>query len=235
MQLSQRGLDLIKEFEGCRLTAYQDAVGIWSIGYGCTSADKSITGVEIRKGLTITQKVAENWLKLTTDKKYGANVMKYDSKYHWNQNQYDALVSFAYNIGSIDQLTQNGTRTIAQISEKILAYDKAGGKVLAGLTRRRKAEKELFDTPVKEATKKAYSGTFPTLPKRGYFQLKDTGTQVKYLQKFLNWYGDYDLVVDGDYGTKTMSAVVSFQESEKLATDGLFGSKSLAKAKSVKK
>ena len=167
MQLSQKGLNLIKEFEGCRLTAYQDAVGVWTIGYGTTNADKAITGVLITPELTITQKVAENWLKLTTDKKYGANVMKYDSKYHWNQNQYDALVSFAYNVGSIDQLTQNGTRTIAQISEKILAYDKAGGKTLAGLTRRRKAEKELFDTPVKKATKKAYSGTFPTLPKRG--------------------------------------------------------------------
>ena len=86
-----------------------------------------------------------------------------------------------------------------------------------------------------ETKKKAYSGKFPTLPKRGYFQLKDTGTQVKYLQKFLNWYGNYNLAVDGDYGTKTMSAVVSFQKSEKLATDGLFGSKSLAKAKTVKK
>ena len=235
MQLSQKGLDLIKEFEGCRLTAYQDAVGIWTVGYGCTSADKSITGVEIRKGLTITKTVAENWLKLTTDKKYGANVMKYDSKYHWNQNQYDALVSFAYNIGSIDQLTQNGTRTIAQISEKILAYDKAGGKTLAGLTRRRKAEKELFDTPVKKTTKKAYSGTFPTLPRRGYFQLKDSGIQVEYLQKFLNWYGYKNVRVNGKYNTETMSAVVMFQKSEKLATDGLFGSKSLAKAKTVKK
>ena len=235
MQLSQRGLDLIKEFEGCRLTAYQDAVGIWTIGYGCTSADKSITGVEIRKGLTITQKVAENWLKLTTDKKYGANVMKYDSKYHWNQNQYDALVSFAYNIGSIDQLTQNGTRTIAQISEKILAYDKAGGKTLAGLTRRRKAEKALFDTPVKKATKKAYSGTFPTLPKRGYFKMRDTGTQVEYLQKFLNWYGYKNVKVNGKYNAETMSAVVMFQKAEKLATDGLFGKKSLEKAKTVKK
>lgn len=77
--------------------------------------------------------------------------MKYDYKYHWNQNQLDSLTSFAYNIGSIDQLTANGTRSIAEISNKILAYDKAGGQTLAGLTRRRKAEKELFDTPCNSA------------------------------------------------------------------------------------
>lgn len=158
MKISSKGLKLIKEFEGCRLTAYQDSVGVWTIGYGTTNADKSITGVEIRKGLTITQTVAENWLKLSINEKYAANVMKYDSAYHWNQNQFDALCSFAYNIGSIDQLTQNGKRTIKEISEKIIAYDKAGGKALAGLTRRRKAEKELFDTLIAEQAFTAYKG-----------------------------------------------------------------------------
>lgn len=153
MKISSKGLNLIKEFEGCRLTAYQDVVGVWTIGYGTTNADKAIVGVEIRKGLIITQKVAENWLALSVDKKYGINVAKYDNIYHWNQNQYDALCSFAYNIGSIDQLTQNGKRSIEEISAKILAYDKAGGNQLAGLTRRRKAEKELFDTPVAEQQK----------------------------------------------------------------------------------
>jgi GH24 family phage-related lysozyme (muramidase) len=74
--------------------------------------------------------------------------MKYDTKYHWNQNQFDALCSFAYNIGSIDTLTQNGKRSIKEISAKILAYNKAGGKELPGLTKRRKAEKALFDKAV---------------------------------------------------------------------------------------
>lgn len=150
MKISDNGINLIREFEGLRLTAYQDAVGVWTIGYGTTNADQGITGVEITKGLTITKAVAENWLKLTLDKKYGVNVMKYDATYHWNQNQYDALCSFAYNIGSIGTLTGNGTRTIEQISEKILLYNKAGGKELTGLTRRRKAEKKLFDTPMKK-------------------------------------------------------------------------------------
>lgn len=176
MNISQKGIDLIKEFEGCRTVAYLDAVGVWTIGYGTTNADKSIIGVEIRKGLTITKTVAENWLKLSLNKKYTPKVEKYDSKYHFNQNQFDALVSFAYNIGSIDQLTQNGTRTIKEISEKILAYDKAGGKVLAGLTRRRQAEKKLFDTPVEV---KQTTTTTNTTTKTTTSKTFKKGTKVK--------------------------------------------------------
>lgn len=150
MNISQKGIDLIKEFEGCRLTAYKDAVGVWTIGYGTTNADKSITGTTIKSGMTITQATADEWLRKSVNSKYVPLVMKYDNVYHWNQNQLDALTSFAYNIGSIDQLTNYGKRTILQISEKILSYDKAGGKVLAGLTRRRKAEQKLFNTSVTE-------------------------------------------------------------------------------------
>lgn len=149
MNISKNGLALIKKFEGCRLTSYQDSVGVWTIGYGTTSADKFITGTAITKGMTITQEKADSWLEKSVNNKYAPKVAEYNSTYNWNQNQFDALVSFAYNIGSIDGLVNNGKRTIAQISEKILEYNKAGGKVLAGLTNRRKAEKELFDTAVK--------------------------------------------------------------------------------------
>lgn len=90
-------------------------------------------------------------------------------------------------------------------------------------------------TTTKKTTGKTYTGTFPTLPKRGYFKKGDTGTQVKYLQKFLNWYGDYGLTVDGDFGAKTDVAVEKFQKATGLKVDGLFGSKCLAKAKTVKK
>ena len=81
--------------------------------------------------------------------KYSKKVMAYDNQYHWNQNQFDALCSFAYNIGSIDQLVQKGDRTIGEISKAIPLYNKAGGHVLEGLTKRRKEEKKLFDKPVK--------------------------------------------------------------------------------------
>ena len=92
-----------------------------------------------------------------------------------------------------------------------------------------------YDAEPVKATKKTYSGTFPTLPARGYFKNGDTGTQVRNLQKFLNWYGGYKLAVDGDLGPKTLSAVKDFQIKEKLEVDGLFGKASLARAKIIKK
>lgn len=141
LSISNNGLSLIKRFEGCRLTAYQDSIGIWTIGYGHTSG--------VAKGQTITQIQADRYLKADCANAEKA-VNKYHSKYHWNQNQFDALVSFTFNCGSgnLKKLLNNGQRTIAQISAKIPAYNKAGGKVLRGLVNRRAAEKELFDRPV---------------------------------------------------------------------------------------
>lgn len=89
----------------------------------------------------------------------------------------------------------------------------------------------------KPVEKKGYSGTFPTLPSRGYFQKGDKGTQVKNLQNYLLWYGcklpKYG--ADGSLGDETISAVKAFQKAEKLTADGLFGKNSLAAAKKVKK
>lgn len=80
-------------------------------------------------------------------KPYEAKVNRYHARYRFNQNQFDALVSFAYNMGSIDQLTATGTRNTAEIAKKMMAYNKSGGKILYSLTKRRKAEKQLFLTP----------------------------------------------------------------------------------------
>lgn len=91
---------------------------------------------------------------------------------------------------------------------------------------------------------KAYTGYFPTLPTRGYYKLGDgyktlvtvtTKTNIKYIQKFLNWYLGTKLTVDGEYGEKTTSAVKTFQSKCKLTQDGKYGRNTLAKAKSVKK
>ena len=139
MIISNKGLDLIKKFEGCRLKAYKDPAGVWTIGWGHTKG--------VKAGDEITQEQADKLLRDDLAV-YETKVDKYDNKYHWNQNQFDALVSFAYNIGSIDQLTSNGRRSIKTISDKILEYNKAGGKKLEGLVRRRKAEKALFDEAV---------------------------------------------------------------------------------------
>lgn len=111
-----------------------------------------------------------------------------------------------------------------QAAEGLTADGKFGKKSLA------KAE-----SLSKPATKKTYSGKLPTLPLRGYLRVGDTGTQVGRLQEFLNWYGNYGLKVDKDFGPLTEIAVEDFQKNEGLVVDGDFGKKSLAKAKTVKK
>lgn len=174
MKISTTGVNLIKSFEGCRLTAYKCPAGVWTIGYGHTG--------NVKSGQKITQAKAESYLKSDLAK-FEKHVMSYDKKYNWNQNEFDALVSFAYNIGSITQLTANGTRTKKQISEKILAYDKAAGKTLAGLIRRRQAEKALFDKPVaKKSTTATKKST--TLKKGDRIRIKagakDLNTKGKY-------------------------------------------------------
>lgn len=138
MKTSQEGVNLIKEFEGCRLKAYLCPAGKPTIGYGHTA------GVKI--GQTITQAQAESFLKADLAK-FERMVEKYDSTYHWNQNQFDALVSFAFNVGNVTQLTADGSRSITTISQKMLQYNKSAGKVLAGLTERRKKERALFLKP----------------------------------------------------------------------------------------
>lgn len=142
LKISTKGLNLIKEFEGCRLAAYRCPAGVLTIGYGHTG--------DVREGQKITNAQATELL-CKDLAKFEKHVMKYDNVYHFTQNQFDALVSFAFNVGSIDQLTAKGTRSIKEISAKIPAYNKAGGKVLAGLTRRRKAEKAMFDAGANDA------------------------------------------------------------------------------------
>ena len=142
--VSQNGINLIKKFEGCILHAYYDSVGVITIGYGTTNADKSITGKTITKGMTISKETAEKWLKESLKHKYAPKVNKYDDTYHWTQNEFDALISFAYNIGSIDKLTNYGNRSKKTIADKIPLYCHAGKKKLAGLVERRNAERKLF-------------------------------------------------------------------------------------------
>lgn len=138
MVISEKGINLIKRFEGCRLFVYLDPVGVPTVGYGHTAGlSKGMVG------MGITQSQADLYLRQDI-LKFEVRVNKYNAKYQWTQNEFDALVSFAFNIGSIDQLTAKGTRTKATIAEKILHYNKAGGKVLPGLVKRRQAEYNLF-------------------------------------------------------------------------------------------
>ena len=140
LQISQKGLNLIKEFEGCRLEAYKCPAGVWTIGYGTTDSDYSITKTKIRAGLKISKQKAETWLRQSVNKKYCPKVNKYNNKYHWTQNEFDALVSFAYLSGNIDKLTDNGKITKKEIAERMLYY----GNMVPSIRKRRKAEQKLF-------------------------------------------------------------------------------------------
>ena len=137
MKTSQRGINLIKQFEGVRLTAYKCPAGVYTIGYGHTRG--------VTRGMKITEEEASAFLTadlLNSEKA----VERYDSVYHWNQNEFDALVSFTFNCGATNlrALLRNGRRNRSQIAATLPLYRKAGGKVLKGLERRRAAEKALF-------------------------------------------------------------------------------------------
>ncbi len=133
MKTSQKGIDLIKGFEGCFLKAYWDHKD-YSIGYGHLGA---------RAGQAITKEQAEELLKADLPA-YEAKVNKYDIAYHWTQNEFDALVSYCYNIGSIKGLVDDGKRSRAEIIADWPNHDMAGGQHLDSLKARRLKELEVF-------------------------------------------------------------------------------------------
>lgn len=144
MQTSDKGISLIKQFEGCKLTAYQDSVGVWTIGYGWT---QPVDGKPIRAGMTIKQETAERLLK-TGLVSYESDVSRL-VKVGLTQGQFDALVSFTYNLGTRPLSTSTLLRKLnagdyAGAANEFPRWNKAGGKVLSGLSRRREAERALF-------------------------------------------------------------------------------------------
>ena len=136
-KINKSGLNLIKKYEGCRLTSYICPAGILTIGYGHT-------GKDVKPNQTITKKKSISLLKKDLAR-FERHVQSYNYIYEWTDNEFSALVSFAFNIGNIDQLTAYGTRTRSQIRTAMLKYVKANGKTLQGLVKRRKAELKLFN------------------------------------------------------------------------------------------
>lgn len=136
MRTSERGISLIKKFEGCRTKAYLCPAGVWTIGYGHT-------GPEVVQGVVWSQEQADVALKRDLIR-FETKVVDYDNIYHWNQNEFDALVSFAYNLGSIKNLTDFGKRSREEIISHWCLFCNAGGKTLPGLVRRREEELKLF-------------------------------------------------------------------------------------------
>lgn len=142
MKINDEGLQLIKDFENCMLYSYRDAVGIPTIGFGHT-------GPEVKFPMTITQQQANKWLQEDIEKfENHVNRVNDIYNYDFNINEFSALVSFAFNIGNIEQLCKYGERNKLEIADAIMLYNKAGGKILAGLVRRRLAEYNLFVKPV---------------------------------------------------------------------------------------
>lgn len=138
MKISENGLNLIISFEGfCpKATKAVKTEKYYTIGYGHY-------GKDVEENQTITKEGALLLLKKDM-KRFETKVMKYNNCYNFTQNEFDALVSFAYNVGNIDQLTAKGTRTKKEIADAMLLYIKSGGNVLDGLRKRRIRERELF-------------------------------------------------------------------------------------------
>lgn len=138
MKISENGLNLIIAFEGfCpKATKAVKTERYYTIGYGHY-------GKDVEENQSITKEQALNLLKKDM-KRFETKVMKYNDCYNFTQNEFDALVSFAYNVGNIDQLTSKGTRSKKEIADAMLLYIKSGGNVLDGLRKRRTKERELF-------------------------------------------------------------------------------------------
>ena len=147
MKCNENGKNLIKSFESCRLEAYKDATGTLTIGWGHTG---TVDGQSIYHGMTITQEKADSLFDSDLEK-FENHVNGYNDKYGFGSNEFSALVSFAYNVGSITQLTQKGTRSKDKIAIYMMKYVYSKGKKLNGLVRRRTAERNLFLTPDSES------------------------------------------------------------------------------------
>ena len=139
MNISEAGIQLIKKFEGCSLKAYKCPAGIWTIGYGHT--------LNVNEGQTITKKQAEDLLK--QDLRSFVLTVNNLVNVPLNQNQFDALVSFCYNLGSGNLKSSTLLKLLNKkdylgAAEQFDRWVHAGGKKLSGLVKRRAAEKELF-------------------------------------------------------------------------------------------
>lgn len=143
-QVNQAGINLIKEFEGFRRNAYLCPAGVWTIGYGSTFYPD---GRKVQKGDAISNKEAEELLKITVNN--FANEVDRLVTVLINDNQFSALVSFAFNVGVYAFKNSTLRRVLNQgnyqeAANQFLRWNRANGKILEGLTRRRSRERELF-------------------------------------------------------------------------------------------
>ena len=144
--LNEDGIELIKSFESCKLTAYRDIIGKWTIGWG-------YAGLEVSSGMVWNQAQADSQLNtslLEFSKQVESTI---GTRFPLTDNQFSALVSFCYNCGSANLKTLvAGSDNVEHLGERITLYNKAriSGElvVVAGLARRRQAEQALFRRPL---------------------------------------------------------------------------------------
>lgn len=237
MKISQEGLNLIKSFEGCRLKAYDDGLGVWTIGYGHTSG--------VKKGQRISQSLADYYLQ--QDVAVFENAVNNNVTVYLTQNRFDALVSFTYNcgIGALKGSTllkklNSGDYTGA--SNEFLKWCKdSQGNIIQGLYNRRIAEQKLFNTNTTVSVDNSIWG-LQTILRNGKYKDKNGsyiivdgkmgeltlsacpilkyGCQsdvVKWVQQKLS------INADGIFGTQTKTSVINYQKERKLQHDGIVG------------
>lgn len=147
MNINQATIGLIKEFEGFEAKAYKCPAGVWTIGYGTTAA--AGVGIVPEAGMVIGKTEAEVYLHAALDK--FSNQIASAIKAPINENEFGAFVSLAYNIGAGAFKKSSALRHFNagdkdKAADALMLWNKAGGKVLAGLVRRRTAERTLFLT-----------------------------------------------------------------------------------------
>lgn len=145
MRISENGIEFIRQLEGEKLTAYPDIVGIWTIGVGHTGF---VDGKPVARGMAITKEKSKELL--TADLKLFESAVNDAVKVTLTQNQFDALVSLAFNIGEgafarstlVNKLNAGDKKGAA---EQFLVWKNAGGRVSQGLLNRRQKEKAMFE------------------------------------------------------------------------------------------
>lgn len=251
-KISNEGLNLIKKWEGLRLTAYKCAAGVWTIGYGHTGG--------VYAGMKISESQATEYLRQDCQRFENYVNNRNYVPITLNQNQFDALVSFAFNCGQNNLKKLCEGRSAQQIANALPNYNKAAGKVLSGLTQRRNEEKALFlrngassAEPVKTTSSKGSQKVkdlqtainkdgiaSPKLSVDGLIGPKTNEAIAKIILKAKkdsnNKYvvgskgelvrfvqKQVNVSVDGSFGKNTRDAVIAYQKKKKLSADGVVG------------
>ncbi len=209
MQVSDKGRAFIAVHEGCELRAYRDVAGVLTIGYGHTS---EAGAPMVKVGMTITQEEAEDILSRDLGK-FEARVSNRMGVL--SQNAFDGAVSFDFNTGAIHKATwvkRYLEEKFVEAEASLKLWNKAGGRVLPELTRRRSGEADII-----------FRGRYPGMK-------PETADQsVIEAQKILMARGFDPGAIDGAFGPKTKAAVLAYQEAHpNLANDGVLGPATLA-------